>query len=85
MDSFKAFKEKLDNEHNWPAIYMFKFVVPIAKAGELRQLFNKEKLQSKNSKAGNYVAFTLKKQINSSDEVIATYLKADKVEGLIAM
>ena len=52
MDSIKAFKEKLDNEHNWPAIYMFKFVVPVAKAGELRQLFNNEKLHQKIQRPG---------------------------------
>ncbi len=85
MDSFMPFKERLDDEHNWPTIYMFKFVVPVAKADEVRQLFIKENLQSKNSKAGNYVAFTLKKLIKSSDEVIVTYLKANKVKGLIAM
>ena len=27
-DSFKELKEKLDNHHNWPEDYTFKFVVP---------------------------------------------------------
>ncbi|MCK5279152.1 MAG: DUF493 family protein [Cyclobacteriaceae bacterium] len=85
MDSFKAFKEKLDNEHKWPAIYMFKFVAPSAKVQDVLTAFSKETFQMKRSKAGNYVAFTLKKMIKSSDEVVEIYLKARKIEGLIAM
>ena len=58
MESFMAFKEKLDSEHKWPTTYMFKFVVPSAKAHELKTIFLKESLQTKDSKTGKYVAFT---------------------------
>ena len=85
MDSFKAFQEKLDNEHKWPTEYMFKFVVPKSRVDEIRGIFGKEALTFKNSKAGNYVAFTMKKRMNSSDEVIEIYKKAEKIEGLIAL
>ena len=85
MDSFESFKEKLDNEHKWPAIYMFKFVAPSDKAQEVMKLFSRESLQIKRSKAGNYVAFTMKKMINSSDEVVEIYVNARKIEGLIAL
>ena len=85
MDSFKTFKEKLDNEHKWPAIYMFKFVAPSTKFHDVMTVFSKETLQVKHSKTGNYIAFTMKKMIKSSDEVVEIYLKAGKIEGLIAL
>lgn len=85
MDSVKAFKEKLDQEHNWPAYYMFKFVVPIEKEDEVKDAFPTEKFQKRLSKAGNYIAFTLKKMINNSDEVVEIYFRARKIEGLIAL
>ncbi|MCG8308016.1 MAG: DUF493 domain-containing protein [Cytophagales bacterium] len=85
MDTHKAFKEKLDIEHDWPTTYMFKFVVPKNKTKEVRDMFSKETLMEKKSKAGNYVAFTFKKLINSSDEVVDIYLQAKKVKGLISL
>lgn len=85
MDSHKGFKEKLDLEHNWPSTYMFKFVVPSDKVQSFHDIFLKEKLKSKKSKAGNYVSFTLEKIMNSSEEVVEIYLKAKKIEGLIAL
>ena len=85
MDSFEAFKTKLDKEHKWPTIYMFKFVVPGDKSHEVKNIFSKEPLQTKQSKNGNYVAFTMKKLMRSSDEVVEIYLKAKKIEGVIAL
>ena len=85
MDSFKAFKTKLDKEHKWPTIYMFKFVVPSNKSLELRKVFAEESMQTKQSKNGNYVAFTMKKLMRSSDEVVEIYMKARKIEGVIAL
>ena len=85
MDSIEAFKEKLDNEHDWPTTYMFKFVVPAAKAIEVEAVFSEEELHVKESKAGNYMAFTMNKMIYSSDEVVKIYQEAKKIEGLIAL
>lgn len=85
MDSYSDFKQKLDQEHRWPTIYMFKFVVPSKKVEEFYVLFDKESLQSKESKGGNYFSFTLKKMMTSSQEVVEIYLKAKKIEGIIAL
>jgi len=85
MDSHSDFKQKLDQEHQWPTIYMFKFVVPSKKVEEFIKVFGKETLQSKKSKGGKYLSFTLKKMMNSSQEVVEIYLKARKIEGIIAL
>jgi uncharacterized protein (DUF1697 family) len=85
MNSVEAFKEKLDREHNWPDIYVFKFVVSIVKEHDFRALFSKETFHEKRSKAGNYISFTLKREMVSSDEVVDIYMKAKAIEGLIAL
>lgn len=85
MDSFKAFKEKLDNEHKWPTTYMYKFVVPSAKVSELKTILPTESFQSRPSKNGKYVSCTMKKRMNSSDEVVEIYMKVKSIEGLIAL
>jgi hypothetical protein len=85
MDSFESFKAKLDKVHKWPSSYIFKFVVPIAKADEVKAMFVKETLRSKLSKAGNYESFTMEKIMDSSDEVIDIYREAKKIEGLIVL
>ncbi len=85
MNSFEDFKKKLDNEHKWPTTYMFKFVVPSNKIDELKAIFPEEPINVKESKNGKYSSFTMKKHIDSSDEVIEIYLKVRKIEGLIAL
>jgi putative lipoic acid-binding regulatory protein len=64
---------------------MFKFVVPSNKVEEFQVLFDQESMQSKESKGGNYLSFTIKKMISSSQEVVEIYLKAKKIEGIIAL
>ena len=85
MDSYEAFREKLDQEHQWPTVYMFKFVAPSDKVEAFKDLFKDESWEAKNSTAGNYTSFTIKKMLNSSQEVVDMYLKAKKIEGLIAL
>ena len=85
MDSFKPFKDKLDQEHSWPGIYLFKFVVPKDKKEALIAEFPEESFTEKQSKSGNYISFSLKKTMQSSDEVVEIYIRARKIEGLIAL
>jgi uncharacterized protein len=85
MGTHESFKEKLNKEHNWPDKYLFKFIVPKSKEGEVRRLFLNETLHEKNSKAGNYVSFTMEKMMQSADEVVQVYTEAKKIEGLIVL
>ncbi len=85
MDPHQHFKDKLDQEHTWPSVYMFKFVVPKSSERAVRKLFQEETFQTRDSRKGNFIAFTMKKMIFSSDEVVAIYEKASKITGLIAL
>lgn len=83
--SYAGFKEKLDNEYEWPALYMFKFIVPKKNESGVKELFPDTTLQTKDSRSGKYVSFTAKLIMESSDEVIGIYKEAQKIKGIIAL
>lgn len=83
--SYRAFREKLNQEHHWPCIYMFKFIVPKEKSSEILEMFPESEIKTKESKEGKYVSFTINQMIDSSDEVIKIYEEAHKIEGVIAL
>lgn len=83
--TFEDFKEKLDSQHVWPSLYMFKFIVPKGKENEIFSLFPRNELTSKSSKEGNYTSLTAKVMMGSSNEVIRIYREAYKIEGIIAL
>jgi len=82
---YSSFKEKLDSTHQWPSLYMFKFIVGKGQEEEVKKLFPKNDLKIKPSSSGNYLSVTAKVMMASSDHVIDIYEKAHKIEGLIAL
>jgi putative lipoic acid-binding regulatory protein len=84
-DWTKSLREKLDQHYAWPALYIFKFIVPKGKADEVKQLFPFHTVTEKVSKNGNYTSLTIQMMAPSSDTVIEVYLKTSEIEGLIAL
>jgi len=80
-----SLREKLDKHYAWPALYIFKFIVPRGKEEEVRKLFPRHTTTEKPSKNGNYTSLTTQMMMPSSDSVIEIYLKASVIEGLIAI
>lgn len=87
MDSdwLKSFQTQLDQHHQWPSVYIFKFIVPKGKEGELKDLFPLHTPVEKSSTQGNYISLTFQMMMSSSDAVIEIYVRAESVEGLIAL
>lgn len=83
--SREQFKEQLDNEYSWPALYMFKFIVPNEQEGEVKALFPYNELTSKASKNGKYISVTAQVMMNSSEAIVQIYEKAYKIEGIISL
>jgi len=79
------FRIKLDEHYSWPALYIFKFIVPSGKENELKNLFPLHTSTDKASTQGNYVSVTFNMMMPSSDAVIEVYQKAAAVQGLIAL
>ncbi len=85
QESVNSFRVKLDQHYRWPALYMFKFIVPSEKADEVTRLFPMHASTQKESREGKYTSITLQMMMPSSDAVIEVYQKASTIEGLIAL
>ena len=80
-----SFREKLDQHYTWPALYIFKFIVPTGKEAEVKQLFPHHTAVEKLSKQGNYTSVTVEMVMPSGEEVLTIYIKASKIEGIVAL
>ena len=81
----QSFKEKLDIQYTFPALYKFKFIVPKKGLDEVMLIFPKTEHLLKQSKNGKYVSITINVMTSSSDQIIETYEKANKIKGIIAL
>jgi hypothetical protein len=79
------FQIKLDEHYSWPALYIFKFIVPIEKEEELKSLFPLHVSTEKRSTQGKYVSITFNMMMPSSNAVIEVYGRVSSIEGIIAL
>jgi putative lipoic acid-binding regulatory protein len=79
------FRIKLDVHYSWPALYIFKFIVPIGKEDELKSLFPLHTSTDKLSTQGNYISITFQMMMPSSETVIEIYKRVSAIEGIIAL
>lgn len=79
------FKEKLDVEYSWPALYMFKFIVPKGQEDKVKSLFPYNEVIMKTSKNGNYISLTAQVMMNSSEAIVKVYEDAYKIKGVISL
>lgn len=81
----EEFKSKLEAAHDFPSLYMFKFIVLDEKKEEVKALFPLNEVNFKPSSKGKYTSVTATVMAHSSDFVIDIYKKAHKIEGIIAL
>ncbi|MFM8833852.1 MAG: DUF493 family protein [Cytophagales bacterium] len=84
-DWAQSLKEKLDQNHAWPDLYTFKFIVPAGKESQITALFPNHTTTKRNSNKGNYTSITVQMMMPSSEAVIDVYVSASAVEGVIAL
>jgi uncharacterized protein len=84
FDGLRKELERLD----WPSLYFFKFICPsnsetIAKVTNMFGDSGDMKFQP--SKNGNYTSISIKEVMMSADDVIAIYVKAASIKGVMAL
>ena len=85
QSNIERFKKQLIDHYSFPTIYLFKFIVPIEKKNEFKDLFPKIDFDTKNSKTGKYISFSKKIKVNSSEEVVEIYNQAYSIKGIISL
>lgn len=86
MKDFVKFRKLLDEQYQWPAVYLFKFIVPRAGADRLLAMFAGCKdVSVRESGKGTYCSITARMIMPSSERVIAVYEAVADIEGIISL
>ena len=83
--NIKNFKNQLENHYDFPAEYLFKFIVPMGQIEKLKSLFPPGKISLKHSKTGKYVGVSCKLNVESSNQIIDIYQQAYLIKGIISL
>jgi putative lipoic acid-binding regulatory protein len=84
-DKLDSLKAVLAETETWPCLYLFKFIVPVDNHEYLIELVGEAEVSLRPSKKGNYMSVTIKKMLQSPEEVIKIYVLVSKVEGIISL
>ena len=84
-EDHKQFKDALDGHHQWPCLYVFKFIVPSENLQLFEACFPEHQLEKRESKTGKYTSITMELNMCSSKEVMDIYEKAAQVPGVMAL
>ena len=89
IEFYKRLKIQLEENTSWPAVYLYKFIVP-AKQGNVEkfeQIFknSKAEITTRDSSKGTYTSVSIKVIMDSPDYVIEKYKEVSKIEGVISL
>lgn len=81
-----SFRERLDGYYDWPCSYLFKFIAPKDRVGDVVELFDDDvEVTTRESKRGNYVSVTAEVEMGSSEEVVGLYRRAGEIDGVMPL
>ncbi|NNE56319.1 MAG: DUF493 family protein [Flavobacteriales bacterium] len=87
-ERLERLRAHLDETHTWPAVFMFKFVLPKEeeKVTQLKLIFGQSaEFKERLSRKGNYISVTIQEMMLNADAIFDRYLEASKIEGIIAL
>ncbi len=86
---YASLKTKLEENHNFPEDYVFKFIIPSnsEKITEILRIYDgmKYTLSNRDSKNGKYTSLTINAFVLDADQVIALYKNVAKLEGVMML
>jgi|CXWL01.1.fsa_nt_gi putative lipoic acid-binding regulatory protein len=86
LESERALKERLDAYYDWPCVYLFKFIAPRDRAGEVLELLAASgSIRTRESSGGRYLSVTAELPMANSEEVLAIYRRAGAIEGVVSL
>ena len=86
---YKKLKKKLKKDTQFPTKYLFKFIVPSdpVRIDQIEALFDHAGavIQKKESRTGKFTSVSIYVIMKKADDIILTYMEAEKVEGIISL
>lgn len=82
-------KVELDMSNTWPALYLFKFIVPTENDNVLRVELAFDCMgaiiKTTKSKTGKFTSISVDVQVKDSQEIIDKYLEVSTIKGIISL
>ncbi len=86
---YDRLKVELDLSNTWPALYLFKFIVPTendnVKRVELAFDCMGAVIKTTKSKTGKFTSVSVDVQVKDSQEIIDKYLEVSTIEGIVSL
>ncbi|SDX52110.1 DUF493 family protein [Flavobacterium degerlachei] len=86
---YERLKVELDMSNTWPALYLFKFIVPTEsdniKRVEMAFDCMGAVIKTTKSKTGKFTSVSIDVQVKDSQEVIDKYLEVSTIKGIISL
>jgi putative lipoic acid-binding regulatory protein len=86
---YKSLKEKLEQTHDFPEDYLYKFIVTNdqSKVTDIYRVFDgiKFTMQNRDSKNGKYTSLSINAFVLDADQVIKIYKEVGLIEGVMML
>jgi putative lipoic acid-binding regulatory protein len=86
---YERLKVELDLSNTWPAIYLYKFIVPTDKENILRveEAFDcmGAVIKTTKSKTGKFTSISVDVMMKDSQEIIDKYIELSTIKGIISL
>ena len=86
---YEKLKKKLDEGNVFPSEYLFKFIISSQeeRIKQVEDLFDYKGavITKTSSKTGKFTSFSIYVIMENADDIIAIYLEAEKIEGIISL
>ena len=86
---YERLKVELDLSNTWPAIYLYKFIVPSDKENILRveEAFDcmGAVIKTTKSKTGKFTSISVDVMMKDSQEIIDKYIEVSTIKGIISL
>jgi putative lipoic acid-binding regulatory protein len=89
QEFYERLKVELDLSNSWPAIYLFKFIVPSIDENIIRveEAFDcmGAVIKTTKSKTGKFTSVSVDVMVKDSQEIIDKYIEVSSIKGIISL
>ncbi len=86
---YERLKVELDLSSTWPAIYLFKFIVPSEKDNilQVEKAFDSmgAVIKTTKSKTGKFTSISVDVMMKDSQQIIEKYIEVSTIKGIISL
>lgn len=86
-DKWKKLEHMLNEQEEWPAVYLFKFIVKNheSKIEQIKAHFEEGEITLNYSKNESYVSVSIKELMIAPNAVIERYKKVGEIDGVLSL